>query len=168
MRWLHRAVALAAVLCVLAGGAAAQARMNTTVDEVEVNLGQRMASSLVLYNPLDQPDIYDIGVGVVMNDGAATARIVGDDRTTDRVTVELGPNERRSVQVYYAGAACPSEACTGTATFVGRSLETDQRFTADTQVTVRRNTDVYGSPGLQWLQVLAVAAAAATLSLVLN
>ncbi|MFB6294267.1 MAG: hypothetical protein ABEI97_00760, partial [Candidatus Nanohaloarchaea archaeon] len=134
-----RLAAVTAIVCLLATAGAGQPRMNTTVDSVEVNLGQEMASSLVLYNPLDRPDIYDIGVGAVMNEGSAAVRIVGDDRTGDRVTVELGPGEQRSVEVYYSGAACPSEACTGTVTFVGRSLETDERFTADVQLTVRRN-----------------------------
>ncbi|MDY6766303.1 MAG: hypothetical protein SVW77_02955 [Candidatus Nanohaloarchaea archaeon] len=159
---------IVAVLFLLAGAAAGQPRMNTTVDAVQVNLGQQMASSLVLYNPLDRPDVYDIAVGTVISDGTASVRIVGDDRTGDRVTVEMGPNERRTVEVYYSGASCTVSRCTGTATFVGRSLETDKRFTSETQLTVRRDTEIYGSPGLQWLQVVAAAVLAAAASLVLN
>ncbi|MDY6770113.1 MAG: hypothetical protein SVU88_04015 [Candidatus Nanohaloarchaea archaeon] len=165
---MKRPVALFVLVLLLAGGGAAQDRMNVTVDQVRVGLGEQRTASLLLHNPLDEPDIYDIGVGTVMSEGAASVRIAGDDRTSDRVTVEVGAGERRTVQVTFSGAACSVETCTGTATFVGRSLETGERFTASTQVTVERDTEVYGSPGITALQTVVIGLVAAVASILVS
>ncbi|MDY6768588.1 MAG: hypothetical protein SVW02_00560 [Candidatus Nanohaloarchaea archaeon] len=162
---MKRAVLLLTVIAFMANGATAQARMNTTTDHIELNLGQEVGSSLVVHNPLDRPDIYDIGVGTVMEDGSASVQIVGDEKTSDRVRVEVGAGETRSVSVFYTGGSCPSEACTGSATFVGRSLETNRRFTATTQITVRRDTHVYGSPGITVVQAVVLGLLGSLLSL---
>lgn len=147
------------------GSSTTQPRMRTVVDTVEVNLGQEMSSSLVVHNPLDRPDIYDIGVETVMGEGDAYVRIEGDNRTSDRVQVEVGPGETRSVQTVYTGASCSSKTCAGTASFVGVSLETDERFSASTDVVVRRDTEVYGSPGITGVHALVAGLLAAALSI---
>lgn len=161
---MKRAVALLLVVALSANAAAAQSRLNTTTDHVELNLGQEIGSSLIVHNPMNRPDVYDIGVGTVMSSGSASVQIAGDERTSDRVTVEVGAGETRSVSVFYTGGSCPSEACTGTATFVARSLEQNRRFTASTEITVRRDKEVYGSPGITAVQVLVLGLAGAFLS----
>lgn len=153
------------LLGLLASAATAQPRMRTVVEDVEVNLGQEISSSLVLHNPLDRPDVYDIAVGTVMDEGDVSVRIVGDDRISDRVKVEVGPGETRSVQVFYTGASCPSETCTGTAAFVGVSLETDERFSESTNAEVRRDAEVHGSPGITGVHALLLGLLGAVLSL---
>lgn len=162
----RKGLTVLALLGLLGAAAAATPRMNTTADHVEPRLGESVVSTLVLHNPLEQSDIYRIQGRTVMDNGVIAVGIRGDERTADRVQVEVGAGSSRTVQVRYTGAACSSSICTGTVTFVGRSLETDRRFTASTDVTIRRDTEVYGSPGITLVQLLAVALIGTAVSLI--
>ncbi len=147
------------------GAAAAESRMNATAEQVELRLGEDTEIPLLLHNPLDRPDIYELEARTVMNTGEVAVRIAGDRRTGDRVTVDMGAEEDRAVPTLFSGSACSSEICTGTVTVVGRSLETDERFTASMEITIRRDVEVYGSPGITLLQFLALALLAGAVSL---
>ncbi|MDY6776681.1 MAG: hypothetical protein SVQ76_01085 [Candidatus Nanohaloarchaea archaeon] len=140
--------------------ASAQGRMNTTRDTVRVGLGERVSSTLLLHNPLNKPDEFVIGVGTVMESGEASVQIAGGERTSDRIRVHIGAGKSRVLKVYYTGSMCTSASCIGDATFLGRSVETDRRFAENVRIVVRRDTEVYGSPGLETLQLIFMVLAA--------
>ncbi|MDY6773632.1 MAG: hypothetical protein SVS85_00400 [Candidatus Nanohaloarchaea archaeon] len=167
MEGLERSLVLVSVLLLLTGLSSA-ARMNTTVETVKLSLGERLSYPLVLHNPLDRPDTYDIGVGTVMDSGEASAVIQGSSRTSDRVQVHIGAGETKAVPVYYTGGACTSRTCTGTSTFVLRSMETGRRESLSVDIVVRRDTQVYGSPGITGLQVVVIGLLGAFFSLFLG
>lgn len=153
MSWL-RHVSMVVLIGFMMVQVASAARMNTTVESVEIGLGDSVDYPLIVSNPLDRPDTYDIGVGALMDSGSASAVIEGEDRTSDRIEVELGAGETMTLPVHYTGSACTSRNCDGTATFVGRSLETGERFSLSVDLAVRRDTEVYGSPGITALQAV--------------
>ncbi|MFB6265979.1 MAG: hypothetical protein ABEI07_02735 [Candidatus Nanohaloarchaea archaeon] len=152
----------------VAAPAAGQPRMESPVDSVELGFSESASYPLLLHNPLGQPDTYDIGVGTVMSEGSVAVMIEGKEKTSDRVRVEMGPGENRTVIVHYTPATCPSSTCTGTATFIGRSLETDKRFTDLVRLVVERESKVYGSPGITSVQAVLAGLLAALVSVFLS
>lgn len=155
-------------LLLLASGAVAQEEMSVPVDEVELELGEELSYPLIIENPSDTPATYRVSGDTAMNGGEVSVTIEGDDRTSDQVNVRVDGGETRPVNVYYSGSACGSQVCTGTATFVARSLETDERSTASVELVVRRDSEVYGSPGITSIQAVVAGLLASIVSLFLS
>lgn len=152
MEPVQRVALLAAVTCLFIPHAvAAEERMETPVETVEVSLGEELTYQLTLHNPSDEADIYN----VTWETDASLYIAVGQSQIREeRATFELGPGETRNVPVTYTGARCTDSSCPSTVTFLSHSLQTDERFAVSQDVSLTRNTSVYGAAGIDHFHIL--------------
>lgn len=149
-----RRLVLPALVLLIAAPAAGQISIpNATVTGgeggvLELGLGDVRRSSLIVSNPEPEEDIYVLEASTSFSTGSLGVVMIGDDRTGDRVRVEVPPESDIAVPVEYTASACTAGNCLGSVSFVGRSLEQNIRFTTSADVNIQRDTDVYGSPGL--------------------
>lgn len=139
------------VQMLISGGLSALQNTITTA------LGETGTSSILLTNPKDTTDTYTLTVTPSMDSGSAAVTLDTGDEEGDTVTVTVDGEDTRALTLNAQGSSCSSSTCTGSATIVADSDTTDEHYTEEVNIIVRRNPRIHGSPGLTWHYILIIA-----------
>lgn len=138
-------------------------RLYLDTDQMSLELGEEQATSIGIYNPADTAETVELSVSSDMDAGSIDPTIRVDGDRAETVSFEIGPESQRRVELVVAAANCP-DSCAGSVTVQMRSLATGQQYFTSMQVSVTRNTDVHGSPGITLVQVVVLALLGAALA----
>lgn len=131
-------------------------RIQAPTETINLRLGQERVVPIRLVNQESVPDTYEITVATSPQN-VVDADLIGGGQRNETVRVEMEPESTRFIRVAYKATSCVADSCSATVTFKGRSLQTDTRFIANSDVVVTRSPNVHGAPGITLLQVIVLA-----------
>lgn len=131
--------------------------LSASQNTITTSLGETGTASILLTNPKDTTDTYTVEATSSMDSGSAAVTLDTGDEESDTVTVTVDGEDTRALTLKATGSSCSGSTCTGSATIVATSDTTDERYTEDVNLLVRRNPRIHGSPGLTWHYILIIA-----------
>ncbi len=131
-------------------------RLSLGTDRLDLGLGQELTTTVTVYNPRSDTETVELSVEPNMQPGSVYPRLMVEGEREERVTFDLGPQAQRTVELVVEGTSCP-DSCDGTVDIRLDTLATGQSYFESMTVTVQRETEVHGSPGITLIQLVVVA-----------